>query len=100
MRSLSLVAGVVLAFGFSTANAADVAVSRNAPAAATVVAAPVYDWSGWYLGAHGGSGRSNFSGVFDTAGAAHQWSANNNDGAVWGAQIGVNIQTGMLVWGA
>src|SRR6185436_7595189 len=64
------------------------------------VAAPVYNWTGFYIGAHGGGGSAKFGGVFDSAGSAHEWSQNDNSGGVWGGQVGFNVQTGIWVWGA
>jgi outer membrane immunogenic protein len=98
MKSLYFVAGAIFALGVSAANAADMPV--KAPAAPVAYAAPVYNWSGLYIGAHGGWGDAKFGGVFDNAGSAHQWSSNDNSGALGGAQIGFNVQNGMWVWGA
>lgn len=100
MKSVCFISAAILSLAVTTANAADMAVKSKAPAAAVAVAAPVYNWSGIYLGGHGGRGSANFDGVFDSAGSVHQWSLNNSKSAVWGGQVGFNVQHGMLVWGA
>lgn len=100
MKSLHIVSAAILSLAVTTANAADMAVKARAPAAPVAVAAPVYNWSGIYLGGHGGRGSASFDGVFDSAGSAHPWELNNSKSTVWGGQVGFNIQTGMLVWGA
>ena len=48
----------LLALGMAApASAADMA--RQAPAAPPPVVAPIYDWTGFYIGANGGWGQSN-----------------------------------------
>lgn len=102
MKSVYFVSAAILSLAVTTANAADMrvrTVAKPAPVA-VAVAAPVYNWSGIYIGGHVGSGSAKFDGIFDNAGADHLWSLNNHSGAVWGAQAGFNVQSGMWVWGA
>jgi len=57
------------------------------------MAASGYNWSGFYIGAHGGYGwgRAN-SDAFDTAGALSSTTERRSDGFFGGGQIGVNWQ--------
>ena len=77
----------------TSAMAADVRMPVKAPPA---VVAPVFSWTGFYVGFHGGYARSDVDWAF--AGIA----ANSNhkgDGAFFGGQVGANWQTGIFVIG-
>ena len=67
--------------------------SLAAPYASTSVAAPAYDWTGCYLGIHGGGG------VLFDAGAQRGLADRHGIGPLAGGQAGCNYQTGMLVVG-
>jgi outer membrane immunogenic protein len=54
MSLRSLVMTAVLLGGFGVAQAADLPQRAPAPAPAVVVAVPVYNWTGIYLGINGG----------------------------------------------
>jgi outer membrane immunogenic protein len=85
----TMVASMALAGG--TAAAADLSVAPiyKAP---PLVAAPAYNWSGFYLGANGG-GAWGTSG-WDSAGSF------NLSGGVAGGTLGANWQVGQIVLGA
>ncbi|MEW6449787.1 MAG: outer membrane protein [Pseudomonadota bacterium] len=65
------------------------------PTKAPVAVAPVYNWSGWYVGLNAGGafGRSNWSNGAATTGNF------NVNGALVGGTLGVNWQAGQWVWG-
>jgi outer membrane immunogenic protein len=96
MKRLFL-AGVALAALTSSAFAADIprrAVVEQRVAAPVQYVAPVYNWSGFYVGFNAGWGWGNGSmsgpprtGDFDL------------DGGVIGAQMGYNWQVNQIVWG-
>ena len=53
-----LLIGCIIVLAFARfASAADLV--RNAPASASPAAAPVYNWTGWYLGLNAGGGWGN-----------------------------------------
>ena len=79
----------------TTASAADL---RTPAAYKAPHAAPgLYNWTGIYVGAHGGFGWSKQRSIdLDTGDSLGL----NGDGAIFGGQIGFNYQTGQVVWGA
>jgi outer membrane immunogenic protein len=82
----------------SPALAADLGTYTKAPALAT----PVYDWSGFYVGAFGGGGYGNHNVVnaLGNAPALADFTANySSTGAVAGAEAGYNFQSGGVVFG-
>jgi outer membrane immunogenic protein len=85
-----LIAGLLLAAGVASANAADLAV--KAPA----IAPAPFSWTGFYIGAHAGGGVLFDAGWTPGIGAAAD---RHGIGALAGGQIGANYQTGMLVLG-
>jgi outer membrane immunogenic protein len=102
-----LIIGAVLLGAASQANAADVA---PRPVYKAPVAAPVYSWTGWYMGLNAGYafGDGNTASVVgqDANGAAaiaagfRPASAGlDPDGFIGGGQIGYNWQTGTFVYG-
>lgn len=92
MRSLLLASGVaVLCVG--GAAAADLPV--RAPAPAPVVYAPVFTWSGFYVGVNAGYAGDKFDYPFRGDILARPFSGNasvTSSGAVFGAQVGYNWQ--------
>lgn len=89
-----LLAGVgLLALGVASASAADIVQRRVVEKAPAYVAAPVYNWTGFYLGINGGGGwgSSSFSGPFATS--------FDTSGGLIGATLGYNWQIGQLVVG-
>jgi outer membrane immunogenic protein len=62
------------------------------------VAGPAMDWSGFYVGAHGGYGRSRMPGVYDEAGDNGAFDF-DPIGGVGGLQAGYNVQRGAWVYG-
>ncbi len=88
----------LVALGMATpASAADL---RARPAAPPPMVAPIYDWSGFYVGANGGWGQSrncwDFVGV---AGNVIGEGCREHSGGIAGGQIGVRWQTGTWVFG-
>ena len=83
-----LLATSCLALTSTASLAADLPMSM--PAKAPVVAAPIFTWTGCYLGAHAGAGTMNTSNVEGTL---------NGTGAVAGGQLGCNYQDGNWVIG-
>jgi outer membrane immunogenic protein len=102
-----LLSSVALLGLSASAFAADLP-SRRAPAPA-FVAAPVFTWTGFYVGVNLGYGWGNNDNDtivvpagtpgFGPAGATAVFGDSDNDGVLGGAQIGYNWQTGMFVFG-
>lgn len=64
------------------------------------VISPLYDWSGFYIGANGGWGSSrNCWGVVPVAGAVIADGCSDRSGGVLGGQIGYRWQAGQFVFG-
>jgi outer membrane immunogenic protein len=59
--------------------------------------APIYDWSGFYAGAHGGYGL--FRGSADNIGGSGINTSLSGDGWLAGVQLGYNYQLGSWVFG-
>jgi len=101
MKKLSLAAIGVVALGLATpASAADLAARpyTKAPPPAPVI--PIYDWTGFYIGANGGWGSSHncvdFVGV---NGTVVRDGCRDASGGVVGGQLGYRWQTGQFVFG-
>jgi outer membrane immunogenic protein len=92
MKKFVLASAGILALGIASAQAADVA--QRMPAKAPVYVAPVYNWTGPYIGINGGGswGRSSFNGPFTTGNF-------NLSGGMIGGTLGYNWQAGSLVYG-
>ncbi|MCC6888581.1 MAG: porin family protein [Hyphomicrobiales bacterium] len=91
-----LLAGVALATLAGPALAADLPARRAVPVKAPPpVMVAGYNWSGFYVGAHGGGGWSDkcftYLGVGD--------GCHDGDGWLGGGQIGFNVQSGQFVFG-
>lgn len=80
----------------SAASAADIPRPVYKAAPGLYSPAPVFSWTGFYAGIHGGYGWSRFSGNDPVAGA----STTNAQGWLGGLQIGYNYQIGSFVIGA
>src|SRR5262245_58810852 len=98
-KSTFFLGAAVAALTAGSAAAADLAVkARPAP-----VVAPVFSWTGCYIGAHAGGGatRSDFTDGFITEGPSGNTTIASSwgNGGVAGGQIGCNYQTGVLVFG-
>jgi outer membrane immunogenic protein len=91
-KSTFLLAALMAALTAGSASAADMAVKAR-PALAP---APVFSWTGCYLGVHAGGGVLHDQGFLDNSQVAAD---RHGLGALAGGQIGCNYQTGMLVLG-
>jgi outer membrane immunogenic protein len=76
---------------------ADLAAYTKAPA----LAAPAYDWSGFYVGVFGGGGygNHNLNNALGAAGFANFTVNYSSTGAVAGGEVGYNWQSGNIVVG-
>jgi outer membrane immunogenic protein len=93
-RILGLLAATALSVaGVSAASAADLPM-RAAPPAPVFAAAPVFTWTGFYVGVNAGYGWSNDD--FDAIDLADD---DNDGGFIGGAQVGYNYQIGSFVVG-
>jgi outer membrane immunogenic protein len=88
----------LLALGMGApASAADMAVKARPPAP---VLAPIYDWTGFYIGANGGWGQSrNCWDFVDPFGVAFTEGCHERSGGLVGGQIGYRWQAGTWVFG-
>ena len=89
------VTAAALLSSIGAAQAADLPPRVPVSAPAVVVPAPVYNWTGFYIGANGGYG---WSGASVTVGGV---TVDGGDlkGPFAGGQIGYNYQSGMFVFG-
>lgn len=95
MKRILLASVGLLALGTATsAVAADL--PRAMPVKAPMMAPVVYNWTGFYVGAHVGYGWANKDWGFPDTGTATSHSA---DGFLGGGQVGFNYQTGAWVFG-
>jgi outer membrane immunogenic protein len=84
--------GALLASTAMSAQAADLATRHYTKA--PVMAAPIYDWTGFYIGVNAGIGLGRDRTIHDAAGPASDNSTYlSPQGALGGAQIGYNWQT-------
>src|SRR5260370_24693050 len=91
---VSAAVAVSAVFGIGAASAADLAV-KAMPYAAP---APVFSWTGCYVGAHAGAGVLLDQGFRTGGGVTLDIAADRHGvGGLAGGQIGCNYQTGMLV---
>ncbi len=93
MKQFLLASVGLVVVGTVAASAADI--PRRAPAPPPVVAAPVYSWTGAYIGINGGYGwgESRFSAPFNTG-------SFDLSGGLVGGTLGYNYQVGQAVFGA
>ncbi len=90
-----LLTGVALAALSGSALAADLPARRGVPVKAPEPVVYAYNWSGFYIGAHGGGGWSEK--CFTFIGASD--GCHDGDGFAAGGQIGFNYQAGQFVFG-
>jgi len=90
----------LIALGMAApASAADLA-ARPYTKAPPPMVAPIYDWTGFYIGANGGWAESRQCVDFiDTFGTAFATGCNNRSGGVVGGQIGYRWQANQFVFG-
>jgi len=90
--------GLVALVGIAApASAADMAVKARPPAP---VIAPIYDWTGFYIGGNGGWGQSrNCWDFLDAAGFAVASGCRERSGGLAGGQIGYRWQASQWVFG-
>jgi outer membrane immunogenic protein len=93
---LKTILTTLLSLAASAALAADMPASR----AAAAPTSPAYDWSGFYVGVHGGYAAGNLS-VTDTNGGVNPGPFSyKTSGGFGGAQVGYNWQISSFVIGA
>jgi outer membrane immunogenic protein len=94
LATIGLAASVAMA---APASAADMAVKARPPAP---VLAPIYDWTGFYIGANGGWGQSrNCWDFVDATGFAVVDGCRDRSGGLLGGQLGYRWQTNQWVFG-
>ena len=81
----------------SPAIGADLPIYSKAPA----IAAPMYDWSGFYVGVFGGGGygNHNYNNANGPAGFANFTVNYSSTGGIAGVEGGYNAQSGNMVFG-
>ena len=99
MKKLALAISV-LAVSAASALAADLPVYTKAP----VIVAPIYDWTGFYVGGNVGYswGRSNDTSTLTNGAGIVLFTSigsTNMDGIVGGGQVGYNWQRQNWLWG-
>jgi len=114
-RVLGLLAATALTTaGISAASAADLPI-RSAPPAPIIAAAPVFTWTGFYVGVNAGYGWGDDDtnetflplgtlnglglGAGGTGGILRTENNDDREGFLGGAQVGYNFQVGSFVWG-
>lgn len=101
MKAATLVGVMVLGVASVPALAADLPSRKEA--VAPVAYAPVFTWTGFYLGVNAGAGWQNKSNVYVTGplgGVTSLSTGNSSAGFVGGGQIGYNYQVDSWVFGA
>jgi outer membrane immunogenic protein len=94
---LTTACAVLAMFAGGAANAADLPV-RPAPPRAPVFVAPIYNWTGFYIGVNGGGAWAH--NCWDFVGIALiREGCHSPDGGLFGGQLGFNWQTGAFVFG-
>ena len=72
---------------------------RPVTKAPAMVAAPMFNWSGFYVGGNVGYGWGKYKEELFDGGSSVASESIGLDGAFVGGQIGANVQTGSIVWG-
>jgi outer membrane immunogenic protein len=91
MKKFAVIAGLSAALIASAASAADLGYRKSAPP--SITRAPIFTWTGFYVGANLGYG---FGKVTGRSGPAFK----DPSGIIGGGQIGYNYQIGQIVLGA
>jgi outer membrane immunogenic protein len=94
-----LLLGIVSLFALSIGPATAADLKPRPMLTKAPVMAPVYNWSGFYLGVNGGYSWGRSSTDFTITGAAVGSASQNLDGWLGGAQIGYNWQVQTFVFG-
>jgi outer membrane immunogenic protein len=100
MKRLLLASVALVALGVAVpASAADLGVRRG-PAVAPIAVAPIYNWTGFYIGGHVGWAQAEHDFVDDLGffGPTAVFS-DRADGFIGGGQLGFNYQVGQWVFG-
>ena len=98
MKKLLLFTTAIIALGAAPAVAADLPARPYTKA--PPVFAPIYDWSGFYIGINGGGGSIHKCWDFiDDAGFANPEGCHNATGGTFGGQIGYRWQMASWVFG-
>jgi len=96
MRKLLLAAAAALALPVSS-------LAADMPVKAPAVAAPaIFNWSGWYIGGNAGWQRAEDRWAFDPTpvpAIVHSAYTVKGSSAIFGGQIGFNVQAGSWLWG-
>ncbi|WP_439400148.1 outer membrane protein (plasmid) [Bradyrhizobium sp. PMVTL-01] len=99
MKKMLLSGMALLAVSMAApASAADLAAKPYVKAPPPVVA-PIYDWTGFYIGANGGWGQSDNCVDFVTLAGTVASGCRDRSGGVVGGQIGYRWQTNQFVFG-
>ncbi len=99
MKKLLLGTVGLMALGVAApASAADMA-PRPYTKAPPPMVAPIYDWTGFYIGANGGWAQSHNCVDFITAAGTLASGCGDRSGGVFGGQIGYRWQTNQFVFG-
>ena len=96
-RILLTSAALTLLAAASPVLGADLPMYTKAPA----IAAPAYDWSGFYVGLFGGGGygNHNLNNALGPAGFANYTINYSSTGGIAGGELGYNVQSGNIVVG-
>jgi outer membrane immunogenic protein len=98
MKKFLLLTTAAIALGAAPAVAADLP-ARAYTKAPPPIAAPIYDWSGFYIGINGGGGSSHKCWDFIDAGLFDPEGCHNATGGTFGGQIGYRWQMASWVFG-
>jgi len=98
MKTTLMSAAAVLALSCASALAADLGARPVYTKAPMMAPVPVFDWTGFYIGAHAGYGWADAT--YSDPRATPGWSLNNKmNGGLFGGQLGYNVQLGNFVLG-
>jgi outer membrane immunogenic protein len=98
MKKAFLMGAALAVLAMAPAVAADLAIHAKAPA---LIPVPVYNWTGCYIGVHGGGGAMNDSHTNSSnfEGSSGGNSALHGTGGLAGGQAGCNYQMTNVVFG-